>query len=129
MREPEWLDVEEIIDIQARTTEAHGGSPGLRDRGLLESAVARAQQVFHYGDDPTVFALAAAYGYGLCRNHAFVDGNKRVAFTAIFVFLDLNGWYLDAQEEDTHATILALADGGLAEPELAAWIERNAVPA
>jgi death-on-curing protein len=124
--EPVWIPVEALINAHARTIEQHGGLPGLRDRGSLESAAARAQQQFHYGSsDPTVFSLAAAYGWGLCRGHAFNDGNNRIGFISMFVFLDLNGYYLDAQEQDAHDVMRAVADNTMTESALAAWIERH----
>lgn len=127
--EPCWLPVEALIDAQAAAIETHGGLPGLRDRGLLESALARPRQLFHYGNEPpSVDELAAAYGWGLCRNHAFGDGNKRIALIAMFVFLDLNGHDLDAREDDAYETIVAIAKGELSQPELARWIEDRAVP-
>lgn len=100
----------------------HGGMPGLRDADLLESALARAQQRFAYDPDADVAALAAAYGFGLARNHPFNDGNKRVAFVVMAVFLGLNGFTLTATEAEVVTTIVALASGTLAEDDLAGWI-------
>jgi len=103
----------------------HGGGYGVRDEGLMESALARPVQLFHYGDKPDIFTLAAAYGFGVAKNHPFVDGNKRTAFQCMYVFLLINGFEITATEVDTVVTILALADGSLSEPELAKWLKTN----
>lgn len=124
-----WIPLRALIDAQAETIRVHGGAPGVATRGLLESAAERARSKFAYAaEDQTIATLAAAYGYGLCRNHAFVDGNKRIAFIAVFMFLALNGWYLDAPEQDATEMMLAVASGQAAEAELAAWITRWARP-
>ena len=102
----------------------HGGPAGLRDAALLESALARAQQLEAYGQ-PDAAALAAAYGFGLARNHPFVDGNKRTAFIAIELFLALNGHELRATDHDCVMTMLALAAGELSEDTLADWIREH----
>ena len=99
----------------------HGGLPGLRDEGLLESALARPHQLLAYGQ-PDVAALAAAYGFGLIRNHVFADGNKRVAFLATGLFLALNGQRLVTSQADATLTVLALAAGDLSEDEFAQWL-------
>ena len=99
----------------------HGGLPGLRDEGLLESALARPHQLLAYGE-PDVAALAAAYGFGLIRNHAFADGNKRAAFLATGLFLGLNGHRLVTSQADATLTMLALAAGDLSEDEFAQWL-------
>jgi death on curing protein len=124
--EPVWLPGEALIDAHARKIEQHGGLPGLRDREALESAAARARQQFSYSTpEPTVVSLAAAYGWGFCRGHAFNDGNKRIGFIAMFVFLDMNGYNLDAREQDAHDVMRAVADGSMTESELPAWAERH----
>ena len=105
----------------------HGGLPGLRDEGLLESALARPHQMVAYGQ-PDVAALAAAYGFGLIRNHAFVDGNKRVAFLATGLFLGLNGLRLMTTQADATLTMLALAAGDLGEDEFAQWLRTHIQP-
>ena len=102
----------------------HGGPPGLRDATLLESALARAQHLEVYGQ-PDAAALAAAYGFGLARNHPFVDGNKRTAFIAIELFLALHGHELRATDHDCVMTMLALAAGELSEDALGAWIREH----
>ena len=102
-----------------------GGARGLRDDGLLESALARPMNLHAYQPNTSLDALAAAYGYGIAKNHAFVDGNKRVAFLVVGVFLALNGHSLAADQADAVETILALAAGELDEAELASWIAKN----
>lgn len=103
----------------------HGGGYGIRDEGLMESALARPVQLFHYGNSPDMLTLAAAYGFGIAKNHPFVDGNKRTAFQCMYVFLLINGIEITATEVDTVVTILALADGSLSEAELAKWLKVN----
>ena len=105
----------------------HGGRPGLRDQGLLESALARPQQLLNYGR-PDVAALAAAYAFGLIRNHAFVDGNKRVAFLAMGLFLGLNGQRLVTSQVDATLMVTALAAGDLNEDEFAQWLRHHIEP-
>lgn len=116
-----WLSAEAVIDIHAELIATFGGVDGLRDRGMLESALGRPEAKYHYGE-ADVAILAAAYAYGLARNHAFVDGNKRVAFAAIIVFLGLNGVDFLVPEADATAMILALAASEASEEALAAWI-------
>ncbi len=102
----------------------HGGRPGLRDEGLLESALARPHQLLAYGK-PDVAALAAAYGYGLTRNHAFVDGNKRAGFLAAGLFLGLNGYRLQTTQAHATLTMLSLAAGDMSEEEFAEWLRQH----
>jgi len=112
-----------VVDaIQTDMLLTHGGMPGLRDENLLESALARPRQRFSYESTTDLAALAAAYGYGLARNHPYNDGNKRVAFVVMAVFLGLNGLKLTASEADAVTTIVALASGELDEEALADWI-------
>ena len=105
----------------------HGGLPGLRDEGLLESALARPNQLLAYGQ-PDVAALAAAYGFGLIRNHVFADGNKRVAFLATGLFLALNGQRLVTTQADATLTMLAMAAGDLSEDEFTHWLRAHIHP-
>lgn len=100
----------------------HGGLAGIRDENVLESALARSRQKWQYERTTDLPALAAAYGFGLCRNHPYRDGNKRVAFLVMAVFLELNGLVLSADEADVVAMMLALADARLSGGELAAWL-------
>ena len=106
----------------------HGGSPGVRDEGLLESALARAQQKWAYAKSPDLATLAAAYAFGLAKNHGYIDGNKRAAFMAAYVFLGLNGKDFDAAEPDVVATMERVADGRLTEAALADWFRMNLRP-
>lgn len=106
----------------------HGGQHGLRDPGLLESAIARARHVREYAPASDIAQLAAEYGFGLIRNHAFVDGNKRVAFAATNVFLMLNGFEIDSPEPDVVDVMLRLADGRLTRPKFARWLRSVVVP-
>jgi death-on-curing protein len=121
MNEPEWLDIDIVLDFHAEQLAFFGGADGLRDRGLLESALARPVNKFAYGETG-IAALAAAYGFGIARNHPFIDGNKRTALASIIVFLGLNGIDLDAPQEAVTAMILSLAAGEITEDVLASWI-------
>ena len=125
--EPRWLTRTETEAIQAGVVRIDGGLPGLRDENALESATARPQQKQAYGD-PDLAELAAAYGFGLAKNHAFLDGNKRVAFMAIYTFLGLNGQRLIATEPEAVAVMLGVAAGELDEAALAVWIRRSVAP-
>ena len=98
---------------------------GIRDEGLLASALARPRNLDTYGDAPDVSALAAAYAFGIARNHPFFDGNKRTAFVVMELFLNLNGWTLRASDPDCIATMLAVAAGNLGEEDLSDWLRRN----
>jgi death-on-curing protein len=126
--EPRWLALVQILAIHSDQIKAHGGSLGLRDRGLLESAIERPRNRLHYDTDTDLPALAAAYGFGLTQNHPFVDGNKRVAFQAMYLFLGLNGFRIEAPEEEVVALILSLASGQLDEPDLASWLRQHITP-
>ena len=122
-----WLLEETLTAIHHRQIAEHGGSEGLRDEGLLLSALARPQNLLAYGEPPPDLAsLAAAYAYGIARNHPFVDGNKRTALVAARTFLILNGVDLEATQDDKVLTFLTLAEGAISEEELADWI-RNAL--
>jgi len=124
MSEPIWLDVDEVVDMHAEQLAIFGGPEGIRDRGLLESAVLR--PVNQWNDGQTdMAALAAAYAFGIARNHPFVDGNKRSAFHAMMVFLRVND--IPFAPEPAHATaiILSLAAGEVSEESLARWIRDN----
>ncbi len=105
-----------------------GGSPGLRDEGLLESALDRPRNLFAYGDAPSVFELAAAYCSGIVKNHPFIDGNKRAGDLAIRAFLRLNGYIYEPEEAEEVVMIVALAAGDIDEAALAVWIGENAAP-
>lgn len=122
--EPRWLTADQVIRIHDEQLAIFGGPPGLRDRGLLESAVERPRNKWNYGETDLA-TLAAAYAFVLARNHAFVDGNKRAAFAALVVFLAKNGVDLDLPQPETVQVILDLAAGNLSEAELAAWIAKH----
>lgn len=119
-----WLEVGVIRAVHDEQLAEHGGAAGIRDAGLLESALARPQNLAAYGD-PDAAALAAAYGFGLARNHPFVDGNKRTAFVAVELFLALNGEELIADDVQCVLTMLQLAGGELDEAAFAAWIRQQ----
>ena len=122
-----WIDAAVIYAVHNQQLAEHGGSTGVRDAGLLESALARPQNLVAYGE-PDVHDLAAAYGYGIARNHPFIDGNKRTAFVAVELFLRLNGFNLKATDVDCVITMLALAAGELSEEAFARWLRANTAP-
>jgi death on curing protein len=116
-----WVNRQALLLLHAESLAEHGGGSGLRDEGLFDSALARPLNLVAYGT-PDVAALAASYGVGLAKNHAFVDGNKRVAFLAIGLFLSNNGYRLECSQADATLTMLSVAAGSLDEPGLAAWL-------
>jgi death-on-curing protein len=124
MTEPEWLELEIMLDIHAEQLALFGGASGIRDMPLLESALARPINKYNYGDGDLA-SLASAYAFGIARNHPFVDGNKRAAFASIIVFLGLNGIDFVVPPENATAMILALAAGEASEQSLARWIRDN----
>ena len=123
-REPRWLDEAVALAVHDRQLAEHGGPPGVRDAGMLASALARPVNRWSYGEDDPC-ALAAAYAFGIARNHPFVDGNKRSAWVLARLFLRLNGQGLAFAEADALATVLALAAGELSEDELADWFRQH----
>ena len=126
MNEPNWVDRQVLLAIQSELLNRFGGLAGIRDEGLLDSAINKPKNLFAYGQ-PTVFELAASYAMGLVKNHPFLDGNKRIGFMAAYVFLGANGWSLEATEEEAVLETLALAVGERAEADYAAWLARNSV--
>jgi death-on-curing protein len=126
MNAPNWVDRQVLIAIQSELLNRFGGLAGIRDEGLLDSAINKPKNLFAYGQ-PTVFELAASYATGLVKNHPFLDGNKRIGFMAAYVFLGANGWSLEATEEEAVLETLALAAGERAEADYAAWLARNSV--
>ena len=120
--EPRWVSRLVVDAVQTDMLLTHGGMPGLRDDNALESALARPRQRFAHEPDTDLASLAAAYGYGLARDHPYNDGNKRVAFVVMAVFLGLNGHDLRTSESDVVTTIVALAAGNVDEAELAEWV-------
>ena len=119
-----WLLDKTVLALHEEQLAEHGGGVGIRDRGLLDSALVRPQQLAHYGD-ADIAALAAAYGFGLAKNHPFIDGNKRVAFAVVETFLLLNGIELVADDTDCVTTMLDLAAGEIGEEHFADWIRKN----
>jgi death-on-curing protein len=119
-----WLSAPAVRAIQLELIREHGGRPGVRDQNLLESALARPRNLMAY-KDTDAFGLAAAYAYGICRNHPFIDGNKRTALMAAYVFLRMNGHILTASEVEAVSIFLRLADGSLTEKGLAEWFRLN----
>lgn len=119
-----WIPRSLLDALHDRLLTEHGGSTGLRDEGLLDSALARPPHLAGYGD-PDPCDLAAAYAVGIVRNHPFVDGNKRTAFMAAYVFLARNGYFLTAPEDQATHTMMALAASDLDEAEFAAWLRAN----
>ena len=119
-----WINRAVLIAVHDMQLAEHGGGAGLRDNNLLESALAKPQNLAVYGA-PDAAALAAAYGYGISRNHAFVDGNKRTGLVAAELFLGLNGWQLLVTDSDCVLTMLAVASGDITEEEFAAWIRTH----
>ena len=123
--EPRWISNKALLMLHEESLAMFGGASGLRDEGLLDSALARPLNTHAYNADSTLADLAASYGFGLAKNHAFLDGNKRAAFLSIGMFLSINGHKLVADQVDAIQTMLALAAGDLDEPGFAAWIQKN----
>lgn len=119
-----WIDPSVIHAVHDEQLGEHGGASGLRDAGLLESALARPMQLAAYGQ-PDAAALAAACGFGLAKNHPFIDGNKRTAFVAVELFLDLNGYELTAGDAECVLTMLAVAAGQMDEAAFASWLRQH----
>ena len=124
MNEPRWLTLDDIEDIHAEQLALFGGPAGIRDRGALESALGRPMNRWHY-ENADMAELAAAYAFGIARNHSFVDGNKRTAFAALMVFLRLNGIPFAPPPPDATAAMMALAAGDIDETGFARWIVAN----
>jgi len=122
-----WIESALIHAVHDEQLTEHGGGAGVRDDNLLESALARPQQLAHYGS-PDAADLAASYGYGISRNHPFIDGNKRTGFVALELFLALNGYDLSATDADCVLTMLSVAAGELEESAFASWIRTHSQP-
>ena len=121
-----WVREDVVLAVHLRQLAEHGGGEGLRDAGLLQSALARPQNLLAYGDPPPDLAgLAATYAYGIARNHPFIDGNKRTALIVARLFLLLNGIELVATQEEKYSTFLALAAGQLSEEDVANWVRAH----
>ncbi|MCC6391727.1 MAG: type II toxin-antitoxin system death-on-curing family toxin [Bryobacterales bacterium] len=128
MTEPRWISKKALLMLHEESLATFGGASGLRDEGLLDSALARPRNTHAYNAESTLADLAACYAFGLAKNHAFVDGNKRAAFLSIGMFLAINGLRLVADQVDAIQTILAVAAGEFDERGLSAWIQKNSVP-
>lgn len=122
-----WLLESVLLAVHEQQLAEHGGGVGVRDLGLLQSALARPQNLAAYGA-PDVADCAAAYACGIASNHPFVDGNKRSAFVALELFVELNGWSLDVDDADAVRVMLAVAEGSMEETELALWIRVHCTP-
>ncbi len=123
--EPRWISKKALLLLHEESLSEFGGARGLRDEGLLESAVARPRNTYVYNDAATLGELAASYCYGIAKNHAFVDGNKRAAFLSVGLFLVNNGYRLTASQVEAIETMLGVAAGKESQPELALWIAQN----
>lgn len=121
-RERIWVPIEAVLAIHDEQISEHGGIRGVRDLAVIESALARPRNLVAYGK-PDAAALAAAYAFGLCKNHGFLDGNKRTAYVVAETFLDLNGYAVEASDEEVVSTMLAVASGVMAEAQLAKWFQ------
>jgi death-on-curing protein len=126
METPVWLETEEVLVIHDLQIAEHGGSPGIRDAGLLDSALARPKNLLAYGSpEISLMALAAAYAFGITANHPFIDGNKRTALVVSFTFLELNGLEVLASQEEVYMVFWLLAQSKLQETDFAAWLTEN----
>ncbi len=123
--EPRWISKKALLLLHEESLSEFGGARGLRDEGLLESALARPRNTHAYNPAATLAELAASYCYGIAKNHAFVDGNKRAAFLSVGLFLAINGYRLTASQVDAIETVLGIAAGTVSERELALWIAQN----
>jgi death-on-curing protein len=129
MQESIWMETADAVIAHDLELAAHGGSLGLRDAGLLESALARPINIWTYAESkPSLAVLAAAYAFGISSNHPFIDGNKRTALLVSFAFLDVNGSEVNASQEDAFLTILGLAAGEISEEQLSQWFEQTTAP-
>jgi len=126
--EPRWISRKALLLLHEESLAEFGGARGLADEGLLDSALARPLNTCAYKPESTIAELAASCAYGLARNHAFVDGNKRAALLSIGIFLAINGYRLKADQVDAIQTMLAVAAGEFDQEALAAWVSRNSMP-
>jgi death-on-curing protein len=126
-RRVRWVPEAAVRAMHAQLIAEHGGIDGIRDAGLLSSALARPRNKRAYGAASSIFELAAAYGVAIARNHPFVDGNKRIALAVVYVFLEMNGYRLEAPEVDAVEAMLAIAARKWTEKELSAWLKKHSV--
>ena len=126
MKELIWIADVVVLAIHRRQLAEHGGLDGIRDEGLLQSALYRPQNLLAYSESPPdVASLAAAYAYGIVKNHPFVDGNKRTAYVVMRTFLKLNGYDIQSSSEEKYQVWISLAEGKLSENELASWVRKH----
>lgn len=125
---PEWVPVDVILNLHTESIAEFGGRAGIRDENGLHSALARPKQIFAYEPEADLFKLAGAYTAGLTRNHPFIDGNKRAAFIAAGIFLDLNGYYLDETEDKAIEMVMALSSKAIEEDEFCSWLRDMSRP-
>jgi death-on-curing protein len=125
VKEPRWLSFAVVMAIHEAQIAEHGGTLGIRDQGLLESALARPRQIYSYEDSPALTRLAAAYAFGISKNHPFLDGNKRTAWVVCATFLEMNAREVTAAEADVVTKMLAVAAGELEEDSFTAWLNDN----
>jgi death-on-curing protein len=128
MTDPVWVEKEALLLLLGKSLARFGGIEGTRDEGLLDSALARPRNAYHYDGLRDVAGLAASYAFGLAKNHPFADGNKRAAFMAVGLYLGANGWKLNAEPIEAIQAVVALAGGGIGEEEFATWIRLHIKP-
>ncbi|MDQ3220004.1 MAG: type II toxin-antitoxin system death-on-curing family toxin [Acidobacteriota bacterium] len=121
----DWIAYNSVLAMHKRQIAEHGGTNGLRDEGLLLSALARPENLEAYGENVDLAALAASYAFGIAKNHPFLDGNKRTALVVAVTFLNLNGYDFDASSEETYTMFLGLAEGSISEDDLAVWFRNQ----
>lgn len=120
-----WVSEQIVLAIHDQLVAEHGGLPGIRDHGLLQSALAKPQNISHYDEQTDVAQLAAAYGYGLVKNHPFLDSNKRTAFVVMELFMVMNGYRLYANDAECVLTMVGVASGAISEDNLAIWLREH----
>lgn len=125
MTEPQWVPLAVVMAIHEAQLAEHGGRMGVRDQGLLESALARPRQIYAYAEEPDLFQLAAGYAFGIAKNHAFADGNKRTGWVVCALFVELNDRSIIATQADVVTTMLRVAAGEISERDFAAWLRSN----
>ena len=128
MRELRLPPIQAVIDLHSEWIADYGGAPGVRDKGALEGSLARASQLMAYDPEANLAVIAAAVCVSICRNHPFIDGNKRAAFGTLGVILGLNGYYLDVSEREATRAMIALAAGEMPEEQFRAWVSSNILP-
>ncbi len=126
--EPKWLNKKIAEAIHLDQMKQHGGSLGIRDEGLLESALDRPKNTWYYHPRSTIFVLASSLGVGIAKNHPFIDGNKRTSFLLMYVFFAMNGFKIESSENEVVRVMLKVADGSIKESILAKWLENNSIP-